>query len=201
MKRYISFLPALLLVSFIALPNDITRKEKKFAVNYLEETRDALIRTVAGLTVDQFNFKPAEDRWSIRECIQHIALAEVNLRQMVDHSLNQPANPEKKVEIKVTDEQMIKMFTDRSSKFKAAEPMLPEKSPSETATDALSSFKMNRDKLIKFVKNTKVDLRNHISPSPAGMLDAYQLILAIGAHSNRHTQQIAEVLADPNFPK
>jgi hypothetical protein len=191
----------LLLLSFIATPTEISRKEKKFAVTYLEETRDDLFNTVSGLTEDQFNFKPSEEKWSIRECIQHIALAEVNLRQMVDASLNQPANPEKKGEIKVTDEQMIKMFTDRSGKFKASEPLKPEQSTFATATDALGNFKLNREKLIKFIKNTKIDLRNYISPGPGGMLDAYQWILAIGAHSNRHTQQIAEVKADPNFPK
>lgn len=201
MKKYLSFLPVLLLVSFISMPKELSRKEKKFAVNYLEETRDDLFNTVSGLTENQFNFKPAGERWSIRECIQHIALSEVNLRQMVDASLNQPANPEKKGEIKATDDQMIKMFTDRTGKFNAPETLKPEKSSFATATDALQNFKMNRDKLIKFVKNTKVDLRSHISPSPGGMLDAYQWVLAIGAHSNRHTQQIAEVKADPNFPK
>src|SRR5688500_16473881 len=88
MKKYLSFLPVLLLVSFIAIPKELSRKEKKFAIGYLEETRDYLFNTVSGLTEDQFNFKPASDRWSIRECIQHIALSEVNLRQMVDASLN-----------------------------------------------------------------------------------------------------------------
>lgn len=96
MKKCISFLPVLLLVSFISLPTDLTRKEKKFAVNYLEETRDMLLNTVSGLTEEQLNFKAADNRWSIRECAQHIALAEVNIRQMLDASLNQPANPEKK---------------------------------------------------------------------------------------------------------
>jgi hypothetical protein len=34
-----------------------------------------------------------------------------------------------------------------------------------------------------------------------GPLDAYQWILLISAHSERHTKQIEEVKADPNFPK
>jgi hypothetical protein len=36
---------------------------------------------------------------------------------------------------------------------------------------------------------------------PAGLLDAYQWMLFQGAHSKRHTAQIEEVKADPNFPK
>jgi hypothetical protein len=34
-----------------------------------------------------------------------------------------------------------------------------------------------------------------------GPLDAYQWILLISAHSERHTKQIEEVKADPNFPE
>jgi len=38
--------------------------------------------------------------------------------------------------------------------------------------------------------------------SPLGkQLDAYQWVLFIAAHSERHTKQIDEVKADPHFPK
>jgi len=32
-------------------------------------------------------------------------------------------------------------------------------------------------------------------------LDAYEFVLLIAAHSERHTKQILEVKADPNYPK
>ncbi len=38
--------------------------------------------------------------------------------------------------------------------------------------------------------------------SPLGKkLDAYEWVLFIAAHSERHTKQILEVKADPNFPR
>jgi hypothetical protein len=49
--------------------------------------------------------------------------------------------------------------------------------------------------------NTQEDMRNHVINFPLGMMDAYQLVLLMSAHTNRHTQQIKEVMADPNFPK
>lgn len=201
MKKFLFFFPLLLLFGFEVTNHDLTRKEKKFALSYLEDTRNDLVKTVAGLTEVQFNFKAAPDRWSIKECIQHIAIAETNIRHMLDSVLSQPMNPEKKSEIKITDDQLIKMMTDRSKKFQAPETFQPFKSTFVTANDALNDFKINREKLIRFVKSSKIDMRNHISPSPAGMMDAYQMVLTIAAHSNRHTQQIAEVKADPAFPK
>jgi hypothetical protein len=45
-------------------------------------------------------------------------------------------------------------------------------------------------------------MRGHAIDSPMGVkLDAYEWILFISAHSERHTKQILEVKADPNFPK
>jgi hypothetical protein len=45
-------------------------------------------------------------------------------------------------------------------------------------------------------------LRDHAIDSPLGKkLDAYQWVLFISAHSERHTKQINEVKADAGFPK
>lgn len=179
----------------------LTKKERKFAVNYLKDTKNDLIKAVKGLSDQQLNFKPAPDKWSVKECVQHLALAEKGLWSMVDNALKQPANPEKRSEIKITDDQLIKMITDRTNKVKTVEPMYPEKAPWKTFDEALDAFKDSRNKLIQYAKNTTEDLRNHVSQAPVGMMDTYQFILLIAGHVNRHTQQINEVKADPNFPK
>ena len=79
--------------------------------------------------------------------------------------------------------------------------MEPQNTPFQSLDDALNSFKNDRAKLIGYIKATNDDLRNHVATLPFASFDTYQMILFIGAHSNRHTQQIAEVKADPNFPK
>jgi hypothetical protein len=40
-----------------------------------------------------------------------------------------------------------------------------------------------------------------VGDSPLGKLDGYEFLLFTGAHSERHTKQMLEVRADPNFPK
>ena len=58
-----------------------------------------------------------------------------------------------------------------------------------------------RAKTVAFLNNTK-DLRDHAIDSPLGKkLDGYEWVLFISAHTERHTKQIDEVKADPNFPK
>jgi hypothetical protein len=195
------FVPLILLWGFIVKDYELTEKERKFAVSYLEETKKGVEKAVNGLTDNQLNFKPAPDKWSVKECVQHIAVSEGAIWQGCEAQLKQAANPEKRAEIKVTDDQVIKMISDRSNKVKTTENLQPENSGYATATDALNDFRTKRDKLIQYVKTTKDDMRNHVAQMPFGPIDTYQMVLFIGAHTNRHTLQIEEVKADPNFPK
>ena len=81
----------------------------------------------------------------------------------------------------------------------------------ETAIDGNGTGRLNRAPAVPviskreldyaFLKKTK-DLREHAITSPLGKeLDGYEWVLFIAAHSERHTKQIDEVKADPNFPK
>ena len=48
----------------------------------------------------------------------------------------------------------------------------------------------------------QTDLRAFAGPHPAfEMLDAYDWLLFLSGHTERHTLQIQEVKADPGFPK
>jgi hypothetical protein len=201
MKKFLLFGSALLLLSFSIPDNSISKKERKAADNLLKETETGVLNSVKGLSDAQLKFKPGPDRWSVEECLKHIAISEKMIRGMIDGALKQPPNPEKRSEIKMTDDQLVKGLEDRTTKIKTIDPMKPENTPFTSAADALNSFKENREKLIDFLKHTNYDLRNHVLVLPIGTYDCYQLILLIGSHSNRHTQQIEEVKADPGFPK
>lgn len=200
MKKLLFVLPALFFISFSTNDEGLSKKEKKTAITYLEQTKADLESLISGLSEDQFNYKPSDDRWSVKECLQHIALSEDGLWKMCEATLKAAANPDKRADIKMTDDQVIAAVSDRSHKVKTS-PELTPSSNGTTALDALYAFRASREKLIKYVKSSKDDMRNHVAQTPAGMLDCYQLVLMIGAHSNRHTQQISEVMADPGFPK
>jgi hypothetical protein len=201
MKKLLFIVPALLLFSFITADNTLSKKERKSAASLLKDTESGVLNSVKGLSDAQLKYKPAPDRWSVEECLKHIAISEQMIWGMIDNTMKQPANPDKRIDIKVTDDDIIKRLEDRSTKIKTMDPLKPENTPFTSPADALASFKDNRGKLIDYVKKTQDDLRDHIASLPIGTYDCYQLILLIGAHSNRHTQQIEEVKADPNFPK
>jgi len=120
---------------------------------------------------------------------------------MLETSMKAPATPEKKKDLKVTDEQVIKMLEDRTNKVKTFPSFEPQNTPYKSLEEAMNDFKATRAAHIKYIKATSEDLRNHFVQMSFGLLDCYQLCLMISAHTNRHTQQLNEVKADPNFPK
>ena len=178
----------------------LTLKEREFADKLLKDTENGVFASVKDLSPAQLSFKAAPDKWSVEECVKHIAAAEESLWAMVATSLQQAPNPESRKDIKFSDQDLISAVEDRSHKSKTFEALEPANSPYKTTADALTAFKLNREKLIDFVKHTKLDLRNHVSVLPIGTYDAYQFIMLIAAHSNRHTQQIDEVKNGVNFP-
>lgn len=201
MKKSVVFLSLLLLFAFKTRESSLTQQERDYASKFLKETQQGVFDSIKDLSEAQLKFKPAPDKWSVEECVKHIAISEQNLWQMVEGSLKQPVNGEKRSDIKLTDEQLVKGTEDRANKVKTFDALKPENTPYNSLSDALASFKENREKLVAFVNESKEDLRNHVSALPMGTYDAYQLILLIAAHTNRHTQQIEEVKADAGFPK
>ncbi len=179
----------------------ISKKERKYGTTLMKDTKTDFLKAVKGLSEAQLDFKAAPDRWSVKECAFHIAGAEKLLWGMLEGAMKAPANPEKRAEIKVTDEQFVGMIQDRTTKFPAPEPIQPKNTGFKNLDEAIADFKKNRMDHIQYLKTTTEDLRNHVVQLPFGYIDSYQLCLMIAAHSNRHTQQLREVMAAAGFPK
>lgn len=183
-------------------PTALTADERKEAVKYLEETRKNFLESVKGLSEAQLKFKAAPDKWSVAEVAEHIAVSEETIFGMVtDRIMKSPAAPEKKEVAKGKEKLLPALLTDRSSKFQAPEMLKPTNRFASQA-ELVKAFNASRDKTIAYVNTSQDDLRSHFGPHPVLKdLDAYQWMFLIAGHSARHTAQINEVKADPNFPK
>jgi hypothetical protein len=201
MRKVIALVPLLFLLSFSPTSDPLSKKDKKFAINHFKQTKKHLQDVVKNLSDAQLNWKPADSVWSVAECIEHIALSEKNLFDFGSASLKDPANPEKRKELKFTnDEDVIKLITDRSFRVKTREGFIPT-GQFGSAKQSVDVFVERRNNLIDYVKKTNDDLRNHFVTMPFGLFDTYQFLLFLSAHSERHILQIEEVMANPQFPK
>jgi uncharacterized damage-inducible protein DinB len=182
--------------------NSLSPEERQAAIKYLEETRQKVLDSLKDLSDAQWKFKSGPDRWSAAEVAEHIAVSEGTLLALVtDRVMKSPAAPEKKEAAKDKDELVRTSVTNRSVKVQAPE-MLKPTNRFKTLEETIKAFNAGRDKTIEYVKTTQDDLRSHFAPHPIFKdLDAYQWLLLISGHSERHSLQILEVRAEPNFPK
>src|SRR5215467_6871086 len=144
MKKMLMMVSAVLLFSFVTADKTITKKERDAAVSLLKDTEKAVFDEVKGLSDAQLKFKPGPDRWSVEECVKHIAITENALWKMTSATINQAPNPEKRTDIKATDEQVIQKVEDRTTKVKTFDPLKPENTPYKSLDEALDSFKIAR---------------------------------------------------------
>lgn len=200
MKKILLFIGTCMLMSF-TVTDPITKEERKKAADFLKEVRQGVLDATKGLSEAQLKFKPAADKWSVEDCVKHIAQSQQMLWDGVAAGLKNPATPEKRADVKWSDADVIKNIESRANKVKTSPPMEPLNTPFKSLSEAWDAYNKSTDKLIEFVNATNDDLRNHVNPMGFASFDSYQMILFIGAHAQRHTQQMNEVKADPNFPK
>jgi hypothetical protein len=180
---------------------EVSQAEKDRALQYLESTKKGVLEATKGLSDAQWNFKPAPDRWSVAQVMEHLAAAEDMIRGLAqDQAMKTPAIPVRDPEeIKKADEAVLAMVPDRSHKVQAPEPLQPTNRFGSPAA-AQKHFVESRAITEEYLRSTS-GLRAHLGDSPLGKLDGYEYVLLIAAHSDRHTKQMMEVKADPNFPK
>jgi hypothetical protein len=145
----------------------------------------------------QWNFKPAADRWSIAQIVEHLAITE-EIVQTILQKLDQAPAPPPDRDVKKIDALILAKVPDRSSKVQAPPPLVP--TGRWTHEIALEHFLDSRRQTTAFLE-TGTDLRGHVIDHPVlGPLDGYEWVLTVAAHTERHTKQILEVKADPHFP-
>ena len=87
--------------------------ERDRLLSYMHATRKLVVDSATGLTDEQMNYKPAPDRWSVAEVLEHLTLSERNIFRLAMSGLQSkeaaPAN-------RVKDEELVAMIQDRSQK-------------------------------------------------------------------------------------
>lgn len=200
MKRLLLVVGLVLLSSPWLNARDLTPAEIKRATDHLQQTSAAFLTSTAGLSDAQLNFKADPARWSVAEVAEHIASSEDFLMGLIQEQVMKAPARAEPANLAELDDLVVKAIADRTNKIKAPEPLQPSNRFGTTRA-SVDHFKASRAKTIALLHDGK-DLRDHAIDSPLGQkLDAYQWLLFISAHSERHTKQINEVKAAANFPK
>src|SRR5882762_9351518 len=127
-KSVAGVLIALLLMAgaTAASAQEVTQAEKDKALQYLETTKKNVLEATKGLSEAQWNFKPAPDRWSVAQVMEHIAASEDFIRDnlLKEKVMVSPSGPPGR-DLKKIDEAVMAMVPDRTHKAQAPGPLVP----------------------------------------------------------------------------
>lgn len=178
----------------------ISSSERETLLNNLADSRERLLATVKGLSGEQLHFKPAPDRWSVAENVEHLTFVEGRVLGFIQKTLSEAPTPEKHSVFEGKDKQMVEDIAGRITRFQAPEPIRPNgRWPDD---QLLKEFETARQNTRAFAGSTEADLRTYFFRHPVfGEMDCYQWLLLIAAHCDRHRAQSEEVMASEGFPR
>lgn len=179
-------------------PSGVTAEEQSKASQYLAATRDDLAKTFQGLSAAQWTFKPAPNRWSIAEIVEHLVMAEGRVQSRFAQwpAGAEESNPERTPS--EMDARIIAEVPVRTRGIQAPPLLIP--TGQWSSTEALERFLCARNETLRLLELTP-RLRAYSMPHPVfGPWDGYQWLLAVAAHCERHIDQIREVKTCPGFP-
>jgi hypothetical protein len=171
----------------------------------LEAARDRVFAATAGWSEAQWNYRPASGGWSPADIIEHMVVIQELVLGPIAQGL--AATPESSCEDVETIDEIIKTrVAERTSKFTAPDRVQP--TGRWTAAEALDRLVANTRRLTERLETTQ-GLRKHRLPSlplkaitggEYELMDGYQWILTAAFHTDRHTNQLLELKAEPGFP-
>ena len=163
--------------------------EKSRMAEELRESHAALLQALEGATDDAARRRPAPDRWSALDCVEHLVIAERYLfGQLQQARPGGAADPKR-------EERIRRFGANRSRPMQAPEGAQPT-GRYATLAAALEDFGAARAGTIGFVLESAGDLRASAVEHPVlGSLNSWEMLLTIVAHPHRHASQIREALA------
>lgn len=167
----------------------------------LESSLQALAEETKGLSDLQWRFKPDPDSWSVAQCVEHLADVEVSVygrvQSIMQEGFSDPA---------LCQEALGKeVFLSRAVPKRGRKVQAP-KQPGGAAgfsslAGGLEAFAQLRGVTLWFAQTTDAELEKYVYPHFVfGQLNLQQWLLMLGLHCERHTAQIGEIKANPEFP-
>jgi uncharacterized damage-inducible protein DinB len=177
----------------------MTSAERETLLKNLAESRERLLRMAGRLSCEQWHYRTAPGRWTVAECVEHIACVEGRILGAIQKTLQTEPDGSKRSGWEGKEAEMLADVAGRVTRFPAPEMVVPTGRWPEGRL--LDEFEAARERTREFAASTQADLRRHYFRHVVfGELDLYQWLMLLAAHCDRHREQSEEVMASPGFP-
>jgi len=160
-------------------------------IEILEKSKEDFHAAASGLPESLANIRPEADRWSVLECVEHVATVEdIFLKRLASGEYTE-APPQDKAK----EEALAARVEDRSTRRQAPERVLPNGRFTSLA-QGLEQFHGARRRTVQFASERAADLYTLASAHPVfGPLNGVEALIVIASHARRHAEQIREIRA------
>jgi hypothetical protein len=163
-------------------------KDKAALLKLLDDGGKAVQDAVKGVSEEMAARPPAPGKWSIIECVEHIAISEDGMFSQT--LVAQPAETPPVNEHR--EHAILSRSLDRTRAVAAPEIANPA-GRHTTLHAALQHFLATHERTRRFVETCDGDLRRQLTTHPLiGPVNCYENLLMIAMHPLRHAQQIEE---------
>jgi hypothetical protein len=173
------------------------------ACRYLDQTKNGILGALRNISEPQWRFKPGPNRWAIVEIVEHVAaVQELVLGPLQERLNNAPVTP-LQPGYRLVDDIIIYQFPNRLRTLPSPLPPANGLMLSEARTRLSANYAARSGRLeARGLRDRAIDSAplKAVTEGAYDTMDGYQWILAAAAHTERHTKQILEVMAEPGFP-
>jgi uncharacterized damage-inducible protein DinB len=166
-----------------------------------EQAQERFIAVVSNLTEAQANFRPDENQWTIAEIVEHVSIVNDGLLRLTHKLLKEadsaPRPPKADLNLGHTT---LDENGQQQGQFQAPDRVRPQ--GGARIEDSLAKMRASLAGLAEIQSRLEaVDLSEQMVPHPfLGPINAYQWMVLLGEHLDRHRGQIERVKAASGFP-
>lgn len=166
-------------------------QERREVIQLLEDSREEFNRALRDLANAQASTVPGENRWSVLQCVEHVALVEQRFLGWL-----KAAKPSDTSRIdKEREAGLLGRLLDRSNRVVAPDAVAPTGSFPSLA-DAIDRFNEVRTETVRFAESHFADLCRLSFEHPRfGVMNGFEALNVIAGHCRRHADQIREIRA------
>ena len=168
----------------------MTTQTRSEIVQILETGREEFNAAAAGMEA-KAKAKPAQDRWSVLECVEHVVIVEENgLGKLAQAARLDVPRIDKEKEASI-----MAQFPDRTTRHIAPDAVRPT-GRFASLDEALEHFNAIRTQVVQFAQDRQPDLyRLTTEHRRLGTVNGAEMLLIIAGHAWRHADQIREIKA------
>ena len=162
----------------------------------LRESRERFLLSLADVSEESCLHRPSSGCWSVLDCAEHVAVTETFMLGL----LKGPRRP-RSADAPNREQIFLERVANRSSKVAAPERAHPS-GRFPTLHAARKLFETSRAGAILFAEQNNEDLRRTEVPHSLFVeVSAYDLLIILAKHAERHASQIEEIRNRPAFTK